>query len=408
MNKLDTLYSELTMPTSAKLVLLVLDGIGDLSMREAGHLTPLEAAVTPELDELTQNSAQGRIQAVAPGVTPGSSAGHLALFGYDPLDYQVGRGVMEALGMGVELKPGDVAARGNFCTLAADGTVSDRRAGRIETAECERLCSLLTNEVKSVGDVEVIIQHGWGHRFVVVFRGKGLAGSLSDTDPLRDGGRVVETKPLPGSEAGAEKAAAVVARFTELASSALKNEAQANGVLLRGISQQAEIPTFQERYSLRAASLALFPMYKGLARVVGMNNEDGPKNIGQQFERYLDIYDDYDFFFIHYKYPDFFGADGNFEAKKQAIEDLDEALPILMKKRPDVLAITGDHSTPCSMKGPSWHPAPVLLNSPFSGSDKLDRFTETSANLGSLGVLEGKYLIRLMQANARMFDRFGA
>ena len=396
------------MPTSAKLVLLVLDGIGDLSMREAGHLTPLEAAVTPELDELTQNSAQGRIQAVAPGVTPGSSAGHLALFGYDPLDYQVGRGVMEALGMGVELKPGDVAARGNFCTLAADGTVSDRRAGRIETAECERLCSLLTNEVKSVGDVEVIIQHGWGHRFVVVFRGKGLAGSLSDTDPLRDGGRVVETKPLPGSEAGAEKAAAVVARFTELASSALKNEAQANGVLLRGISQQAEIPTFQERYSLRAASLALFPMYKGLARVVGMNNEDGPKNIGQQFERYLDIYDDYDFFFIHYKYPDFFGADGNFEAKKQAIEDLDEALPILMKKRPDVLAITGDHSTPCSMKGPSWHPAPVLLNSPFSGSDKLDRFTETSANLGSLGVLEGKYLIRLMQANARMFDRFGA
>lgn len=408
MNKLDTLYSELTTPTSAKLVLLVLDGIGDLAMGDAGHLTPLEAAVTPQLDDLTQSSAQGRIQAVAPGVTPGSSAGHLALFGYDPLEYQVGRGVMEALGMGLDLKPGDIAARGNFCTLAADGTVTDRRAGRIESPECERLCARLADEIKSIGDIEVIVRPGWGHRFVVVFRGTGLGGSLTDTDPLRDGGRVAETKPLPGSVDGAAKTATVVARFTEQASSTLKNEAQANGVLLRGISQHREIPSFQERYSLRAASLALFPMYKGLGRAVGMQNEEGPRNITQQFERYLEVYDDYDFFYIHYKYPDFFGADGNFDAKKQAIEDLDEALPILMKKRPDVLAITGDHSTPCSMKGPSWHPAPLLLNSPFSGSDKLDRFTETSANLGSLGVLEGKSLIRLMQANARMFDRLGA
>jgi 2,3-bisphosphoglycerate-independent phosphoglycerate mutase len=149
-------------------------------------------------------------------------------------------------------------------------------------------------------------------------------------------------------------------------------------------------------------------MYKGLAQLVGMKKLEGALTITQQFERYLAEYDAYTFFFIHFKYTDMHGEDGNFDGKKKAIEDFDAALPILLRKKPDVLAITGDHSTPCAVKGHSWHPQPVLVHSALSGSDKLERFTETGANLGSLGIFEAKYLIRLMQANAKMFDKFGA
>lgn len=409
MNKLDDLYAGLTMPTTAKLVLLVLDGLGDLAMKEEGYLTPLEAASTPHLDELTQGSAQGRMYPVAPGITPGSGPGHLALFGYDPLEYQVGRGVIEALGLGLDLRAGDVAARANFCALDGEGMVTDRRAGRIETEECERLCALLAAEVRWMDDVEVIFRAGKGHRFVVVFRGEGMEGPLTDADPHRKGRKIPAAVPVAGT--GSEKArktAGVVAKFYERVLPILAGESPANGFLMRGIASQPAVPMFAERYSLRPACLAVYPMYKGLAQLVGMAKIEGPRAIGEQFARYLEIYNEYDFFFIHYKYTDMYGEDGNFEAKKRAIEDLDEALPILLEKRPEVLAITGDHSTPCAVQGHSWHPSPVLLNSPFSGSDKLDRFTETSANLGSLGVFEAKYLMRLMQANARMFDKFGA
>ncbi|MEC7201888.1 MAG: phosphonopyruvate decarboxylase-related protein, partial [Verrucomicrobiota bacterium] len=206
----------------------------------------------------------------------------------------------------------------------------------------------------------------------------------------------------------AQKAADLINAFYEVALPLLKDEQPANGFLMRGIAHQPDIPTFQERYRLKPACLAVYPMYKGLAQLVGMTKIEGPQTIGEQFNRYLELYDDYDFFFIHYKYTDMYGEDGNFEAKKKAIEELDEALPILLQKRPDVLAITGDHSTPCPMKGHSWHPQPVLLSSAFSGSDKLDRFTETGANLGSLGGFEAKFLMRHMQAHARMFDKYGA
>lgn len=405
---LDTLYAELTLKPKVKLALVVLDGLGDIAVKENGYLTPLEAASTPNLDALVKDSAQGRMTPVAPGITPGSGPGHLALFGYDPVEFQVGRGVIEALGLGLDLKAGDVAARANFCTLDANGIVTDRRAGRIDTAVCEELCALLSAKVKKIGDTEVIIKPGKGHRFVVVFRGKGLEGPLTDADPHREGLAIPASKPVDAKSLKAKKAAKLVADFYKAALPVIAKKSPANGFLMRGIAHQPDIPLFVDRYQLKPACIAVYPMYKGLAQLVGMTKLEGAQTISEQFERYLAEYNNYDFFFIHYKYTDMYGEDGNFEAKKKAIEDFDKALPILLKNRPDVIAITGDHSTPCPVKGHSWHPQPVLLTSRVSGSDKLDRFTETGANLGSLGVFDAKYLIRYMQANAMMFDKYGA
>ena len=406
---LDELYSELTLKTNAKLALVVLDGLGDLATRAQGGVTPLEAAKTPNLDALVGDGcAQGRMIPVAPGITPGSGPGHLGLFGYDPLEFQVGRGVIEALGLGLELKAGDVAARANFCTLDPNGIVIDRRAGRIDTTVCEELCNLLSKQVRNVGDAEVIIKAGKGHRFVVIFRGKGLEGPLTDADPHREGLPIPSAEPVNKKSPKAKKASKLVAAFFKAALPVLAKRKPANGFLLRGIAHKPELPPFETRYRLRPACIAVYPMYKGLAQLVGMAKLEGPQTIADQFERYVAEYDNYDFFFIHYKYTDTHGEDGNFEGKRNAIEEFDGALPILLRRKPDVLAITGDHSTPCVVKGHSWHPQPVLLHSAWSGSDKLDRFSETGANLGSLSVFEAKYLIRLMQANAKMFDKFGA
>ena len=405
---LDALYSELTLKTKAKLALVVLDGVGDIALKENNYLTPLEAANTPNLDQLAKDSAQGRLIPVAPGITPGSGPGHLGLFGYDPLEFQVGRGVIEALGLGLELQPGDVCARANFATLDAKGIVTDRRAGRIPTETCEKLCALLSAKIKKIGDTQVIIKAGKEHRFVVVFRGKGLEGPLTDADPNREGFAIPTVKPRDPKNAGQKKVAKLIADFYKLALPIIANEKPANGFLMRGIAHQPEIPLFNDRYQLKPACLAIYPMYKGLAQLVGMIKIEGPQNISEQFQRYLAEYDNYDFFFIHFKYTDKYGEDGNFAAKKKAIEEFDAALPILLQKKPDVLAITGDHSTPAPLKGHSWHPQPVMINSAASGSDKLQRFTETGANSGSLGIFPAKFLIRLMQANARMFDKFGA
>ncbi len=405
---LDGLYSKLRVKTGAKLALVVLDGLGDIATGGPDSSTPLEAAVTPNLDALTQNAAQGRMIPVAPGITPGSGPGHLALFGYDPLEYQVGRGVIEALGLGLELKAGDIAARANFCTLDARGIVIDRRAGRIETEKCQDLCALLSKKIKKIGDTDLLIKPGKGHRFVVVFRGKGLEGPLTDADPNREGAAIPTAKPVDPDSPKQKKAAKLIADFYKEARPVLAKKKPANGFLLRGIAHQPALPTVEARYGLKAACLAVYPMYKGLAQLVGMTKLEGPQTIAEQFERYLQEHERYDYFFIHYKPTDMHGEDGNFDAKRRAIEEFDAALPILLRKKPDVLAITADHSTPCAVRGHSWHPPPVLLASAYSGSDKLERFTETGANMGSLGLFEAKYLMRLMQANARMFDKFGA
>ncbi len=405
---LDELYAKLLVKTPVKMVLVVLDGLGDIATPAQGNLTPLEAAVTPNLDRLVKNGcAQGRMTPVAPGITPGSGPGHLALFGYDPLEFEVGRGVIEALGLGIELNAGDVAARANFCTLNDKGLVTDRRAGRIATEVCEELCAVLSSKIKKIGDTEVVIRAGKEHRFVVIFRGKGLEGPLTDTDPNREGLPIAVAKPINAKSVKQKKMAKLIADFYKVALPLLKGRQPANGFLMRGVAHQPAIPLFADRYAMRPAAIAVYPMYKGLAQLVGMVKIEGPQTIAEQFERYQAEYDNHDFFFIHYKYTDKSGEDGNFDAKVKAIQDFDAALPILLEKKPDVLAITGDHSTPCSMRGHSWHPQPVLLHSACSGSDKLDRFTETGANVGSLGVFEAKYLIRLMQANGKMFDKFG-
>ena len=405
---LDELYSELTLKTKTKLALIVLDGLGDIATKEQNYLTPLEAAHTPNLDQLSKDAAQGRMIPAAPGITPGSGPGHLGLFGYDPLEFQVGRGVIEALGLGVELQPGDVCARANFATLDENGIVTDRRAGRIPTETCEKLVAKLSAKIKKIGETEVNIVAGKEHRFVVVFRGKGLEGPLTDADPNREGFAIPTVKPRDPKNLKQKKMAKLIADFYKAALPVLAKEKPANGFLMRGIAHQPEIPLFEDRYKLKPACLAVYPMYKGLAQLVGMKKIEGAQTIAEQFETYLKEYDNYDFFFIHYKYTDKYGEDGNFAAKKKAIEEFDAALPILLQKRPDVIAITGDHSTPCSMKGHSWHPQPLLLTSASSGWDKLERFTETGANSGSLGIFPAKFLIRLMQANAKMFDKFGA
>src|ERR1043166_6535634 len=252
--KLDALYSELTLkiPQSGiKLALVVLDGLGDLATKEQGYLTPLEAAATPNLDALSKDSAQGRMIPVAPGITPGSGPGHLGLFGYDPLEFQVGRGVIEALGLGLELKPGDVCARANFATLDGKGIVTDRRAGRIPTETCEKLCAMLAAKVKKIGDTEVIIKAGKEHRFVVIFRGKGLEGPLTDADPNREGFAIPKVEPRDENNAGQKKMAALIADFYKAALPIIAKEHPANGVLMRGIAHQPHIPLFEERYLLK-------------------------------------------------------------------------------------------------------------------------------------------------------------
>jgi len=405
--KLDQLYKSLLIPNTTKLALVVLDGLGDIAVEENGFKTPLEAAKTPNLDALTKHAALGRMTPVAPGITPGSGPGHLGLFGYDPLEFEVGRGVIEALGLGLDLQPGDVAARANFCTLAPKGIVTDRRAGRIDTKVCEAQVEILQKKIKKIGDTQVIIKAGKGHRFVVLLRGKGLEGPLTDSDPHREGLPIATVKPVKKT-AKSTKAAKVVAEFYKQALPLLKNCKPANGFLLRGIAHQPKIETFEERYGLKAAAIAIYPMYKGLAQLVGMKKIEGPQTVKEEFAAAADALQSFDYVFVHVKGTDMHGEDGNFAGKVAAIEEADAALGLLMAAQPAVIAVTGDHSTPCPIKGHSWHPQPVLLYSDYSGWDGMDRFTERAANHGSLGTFDAKFLMRLMQANAKRFDKFGA
>jgi 2,3-bisphosphoglycerate-independent phosphoglycerate mutase len=402
----DDVYKTLLVSNDSKLALVVLDGLGDIATEKTGFRTPLEAARTPNLDMLAKRSALGRMIPVAPGITPGSGPGHLGLFGYDPLEFEVGRGVIEALGLGIDLKHGDVAARANFCSLDAKGIVTDRRAGRIDTKVCEAQCALLAGKIKKIDGVEIIIRAGKGHRFVVVFRGAGLEGPLSDTDPHREGLPVAVARPLTKS-AKAAKTAKLVAALYKQALPLLKTCKPANGFLLRGIAHQPKIPLFEQRYGLKAAAIAIYPMYKGLAQLVGMKKVEGPTTVQQEFAAAVDALKAYDFVFVHVKGTDMAGEDGNFDAKVKAIEEADAALGQLLPEV-DVLVVTGDHSTPVPVKGHSWHPQPVMICGELAGWDGQERFTERSTNLGSLGVFEAKYLIRLMQANARRLDKLGA
>lgn len=396
------LARELAIPAETKLVLLVLDGLGGLP-REAGGPTELEAAAKPTLDRLAAEGMTGLLTLVAPGVTPGSGPGHLALFGYDPLTHRIGRGILEALGIDLPVTPQDVAARGNFCTVDGSGRVTDRRAGRVNDATCRTLSALL--DTITVDGAEVTVRPVREHRFVVLFRGEGLSDAVSETDPQQVGLAPLKAEPLT-PEAG--KSARVVNAFVEKARAALRDHHPANMVLLRGFARHPALPTFRERFGLRAAAIAVYPMYRGLARLAGMEILPTGTTIAEQFATLRERWGDFDFFYVHFKRTDTAGEDGDFAGKVKAIEEVDRALPALLALRPDVLAVTGDHSTPAALRAHSWHPVPVLLWAKTCRPDTVATFGERPCTGGGLGHLPGRDLLPLMLAHAGRLTKFGA
>ncbi|WP_038055351.1 2,3-bisphosphoglycerate-independent phosphoglycerate mutase [Thermodesulfobacterium hydrogeniphilum] len=397
--------------TNSKILLIVLDGIGDLPLKDGK--TPLEFANTPNLDKLVKKSATGMHIPVDYGITPGSGPGHLGIFGYDPSKITIGRGVLEALGVGIDLKETDVAVRGNFATVKYEkGTpiVVDRRAGRIPTEENQRLIKYLSEHIKKIEEAEVILKSGMEHRFVVVFRFPHKVTSevetINDTDP-----QVVGKSPLSPSGKGelAQKVANIASQFIAKVAELLKNEPKANYVLLRGFSVKPILETYEERYSLKAGCIATYPMYKGLASLVGMKliKFEG-MDIKDEIEALKREWNNFDFFFVHIKKTDSYGEDGNFDAKVKIIEEFDKHLPEFLELNPAVLCITGDHSTPCLMKSHSWHSVPVLIYSPYVLGELSKRFTERECLKGELGIFYAYKLIQLLLAHAGRLKKFGA
>ena len=386
----------------SKIVLLVSDGLGGLPL-EPGGKTELETAQTPNLDALAARGTLGLSIPVLPGIAPGSGPGHLGLFGYDPLKYQIGRGVLEALGIDFELGPKDVAIRGNFCTLDADGNISDRRAGRIASEIGAKLCEKL--DKITIPGVEVFVQPVKEYRLVIVFRGEGLGGDVEDTDPQATG--VAPLKAVARSE-GSTKTADICNEFLRQAREVLRDDAPANFLTLRGIDKMPQIPTFEEVYGLKAGAIAVYPMYRGLARLVSMTVLDAGQTLSDQMARLEQSWNDYDFFFIHFKYTDSTGEDGNFAAKVQRTEELDTCIPRINALKPDVLIVTGDHSTPAKLKSHSWHPVPTLLAADTCRFDGSTSFGEAQCLRGGLGQFEAKYLMLMALAHAGRLEKYGA
>lgn len=386
----------------SKIVMLVADGLGGLPLKPGG-LTELETARTPNLDALAARGVQGGSIPVKPGIAPGSGPGHLGLFGYDPLEYVIGRGALEATGIGFELGPNDVAVRGNYCTLGPDGKITDRRAGRISSEESAPLAVKL-REVKIPG-VEVFVEPVKEHRFVVVFRGQGLGGNVHDTDPQATG--VPPLRPK-AADSGSEKTAEIAAVFIEQATKILAGQPKANGLTLRGFAPRPALPSYDEVYGLKAAAIAVYPMYKGLARLVGMDIVGKAQTLDEQMAVLEQNWSKYDFFFIHFKYTDSTGEDGNFAAKVKKTEELDAAVPRITALNPTVLIVTGDHSTPSFLKSHSWHPVPTLLVSDCCRFDNLTEFSERASRTGGLGQFEAKYLMLLALSNAGRMGKYGA
>ena len=402
MNQLD-LMKELSIKHDSKIVLLIMDGVGGVPMQPGG-LTELEAARTPNLDTLASHSSCGLSNPVSPGITPGSGPGHLGLFGYDPLQYEIGRGVLEALGIGFELQPTDVAARGNFCTVDAKGLITDRRAGRIPTEEGTRRVEMLRS-IQLPG-VQTFVEPVKEYRFVLVLRGEGLSGEIHDTDPQQTG---VAPLAAIAYDPAAERTAELVNQWIEQAAKILDGHLPANMLTLRGFAVDPNLPKFPEVYNLRAAAVAVYPMYKGVARLVGMDilkfEGDTPAD---EFNAVRQHWGEYDFFFVHIKKTDSYGEDGNFDAKVHVIEMVDEALPELLDLKPEVLVVTGDHSTPALIKSHSWHPLPILLSSHNGRRDPVNAFGETACLAGSLGHIRHVDIMPLAMAHAMRLTKFGA
>ncbi len=399
----EDVLKELTVKTDSKIVLVVMDGIGDLPDK-AGK-TVLEQAKIPNLNTLAGKSVCGLTDPIARGITPGSGPAHLALFGYDPFAYQIGRGVLEALGIDMVLTDDDLACRGNFATIDDNGVITDRRAGRISTYTNEMLCSLLQKEISKINDIEVIIKPGKEHRFVVVFRGKGLEDGVSDADPQAVGKKMKYAKAL---EENSKKSAEIINIFLNRCLKVLAGHHPANSILLRGIAKHPVLPSMKERYKLDAAAIAAYPMYRGLARLVGMNILNTGEDIADEIITLKENFHKYDFFFLHIKKTDSYGEDGNFEAKIKIVEEVDQYIPDLLNLKPDVLVITGDHSTPAVLAAHSWHPNPFLLYSKYIRVDDVKNFNEREFVKGGLGRFPAKEAMSLMLANALKLQKFGA
>ena len=396
---------ELSVKTDTKIVLLVLDGLGGLPVDPSGR-TELEAAETPNLDALASRSDLGLSRPVAAGVSPGSGPGHLGLFGYDPLRFQVGRGVLSALGVGFELGESDLAARVNFATKGENGKISDRRAGRIPSEKGEELVDLLNENLNLEGVDEVFVMHEKEYRAVAVFRGEGLSDTLADSDPQRTGLEPLRVETTDGSEE-ARKSARIANSFVEQANEILSDQHPANTVLVRGFGMHPALPSFDQTYDLNAAAIASYPMYKGLARLAGMQLLEEGEGIVGEFETLKANWEDHDFFFIHIKPTDAAGEDGDFDRKASVIEEVDAQIPGLLDLGPDALAITGDHATPAKLKSHSWHGVPLLLNSPYT-LPTADSFGERTCAGGSLGVFPAEEIMGFLMGHALKLNRFGA
>ncbi len=396
-------YKPIAKDSGEKVVFLILDGLGGLPYPPHGQ-TALERANCPNLDALAAESICGLHEPAGPGVTPGSGPAHLALFGYDPHAFQVGRGVLSALGVGFELQPGDVAARGNFCTVDSNGVVTDRRAGRISDEENRRRAECLRGI--SIPGAEVFVETIKEHRFLLVLRGPKLGADVSDTDPGATG--IEPLEPAAANEASQLTAEAAGA-FVREAQSRLAEMAPANMVLLRGFAQLPEWPGLPERFGIRCAAIAAYPMYCGVATLGGMDAYAVEESMEAKLAKLDELWNAYDFFFIHIKKTDSAAEDGDFESKAQAITDVDAFVPRLLEKQPGALVITGDHSTPALMKAHSWHPVPTLLWSPRCRPDGVATFTEQSCLAGGLGPrIETTRLLPLALAHAGRFKKFGA
>ena len=400
------LMRRLSRKTDSKIVLLVMDGLGGIPHPKTLR-TELEEARTDNLDRLARASLTGLSIPVAQGITPGSGPGHLALFGYDPVKYLIGRGILEALGLGMDVRDGDVAARGNFCTLDDAGLISDRRAGRISSDFNQELTALL-NDI-SLKKAKPIIQSGREHRFAMLLRsedgGPQLSDTVTDSDPQREG---LAPLKVQATHPAGENTALLINTFLGAASTAIADRHPANGLVLRGFSTIPSLPQMPKVYNLTPAAIAAYPMYRGLAQLVGMDVYSSGDKIEDEFETARELWDDFDFFFIHYKYTDSSGEDGDYDAKVKAIEQLDHALPALLDLEPDVLVVAGDHSTPTAMAAHSWHPVPLMIRGPFMAAAGAQSFTERECAKGMLGTIQAADIMPLALANAGKLDKFGA
>ncbi len=389
-------------PADTKILLLVLDGLGGLPV-EPGGPTELEAARTPNLDRLAAEGIVGLHQPVSPGITPGSGPGHIGLFGYDAIRYQIGRGVLEALGVGFELQANDLAARGNFCSVDAAGKITDRRAGRIATATAQQLCAEL-QEIELSG-VEMFVQPVKEHRFLFVLRGEGLTEGVADTDPGHVGDPPL---PVKAETSAAEPTATLVRRFVEAARERLADHAPANMVLLRGFARRPDWPEFPEVFGLRSVAVAQYPMYRGVAKLVGMDTVEAGASLEALFETLARVWPEYDFAFVHVKETDQAGEDGDFARKVEVIEEADRLIPRLVDLRPDVILVTGDHSTPAALRSHSWHPVPFLLWAAAVRPDAAEQFGERWCLNGGAGLCRSEALMPLALAHAGRLGKFGA